>query len=138
MCSSDLMGALPQFKAINAQSWKAIKDQAPDELKNEMKDYNSFYDWQQGTRIKYTELATKEAEERGVDPALIPGAVEKAIQQSPIYKAQANARNYYETKWVTEHPQEAYDLWVEERKKTKPSWLPTKEQQAIILQGIKR
>lgn len=132
----DQLSGDKQFRATRAQAWKAIQDQAPEEIKGQLAGKDSYYDWLDSLREEYTKAATAEAKQKGIPPDTVPAAVDRAINRHPVVKAMAKAVTHYENEWIEKNPEDAYKLWKKFEGKSYREdgyWQPTKKQAEAIL-----
>lgn len=119
-----------QFKALGAQSWKAVVDKAPPNIKSAVSGYDSHYEWKQAL----TDYYVKAYQSRGLSEGEARTRAEQAANKHPAEKAYAKAKDAYETKWITDHPQDALKLFNEQAQLpwSERTWTPTKAQRELL------
>ena len=125
-----------QFKALGAQSWKAVVDKAPPDIKKAVSGYESHYEWKQAL----TDYYVKAYQSRGLSEGEARTRAEQAANKHPAEKAYAKAKDAYETKWITDHPQDALKLFNEQAQLpwSERTWTPTKAQRELLYKLTQR
>lgn len=126
----------PQFNAIPTQSWALVRQSAPEQFSETIAGHDTVSEFMKA--LTDTWAKQYEPDVRAMYPNLPDGEVkaiarrfaENAANGHPVYKAYLKAKDYYETRWYAENPEEGGKMYAEEMKKSRSERrdIPTGEQ----------
>ena len=121
-----------QFRGVPAESWRMIVEKAPENLRPELRDAESFHQWFKAAEADYRVLA--EQRFPGRTPAEYDRLATEGARRNPIYRAYLNARTHLTDQWVMQNPDLARQMDDEMRDlpDSERQFAPTKGQRSVI------